>query len=127
MKMYHYAAMAMLAWPAALPAPAWAAVNAVHDSIVLDNNIAMTNTLSWEAPDVPHVRLPASAPAPAQHWSLPATQRGTAAALPAAQAQPARPIPPVPETSMYSMLLVGLGLLALCMRGEKQEKFDQGR
>ena len=31
---------------------------------------------------------------------------------------------PVPEASMYSMLLVGLGLVALSLHGEKQEKFD---
>ena len=46
----------------------------------------------------------------------------TAAARPAVQ-QPNVP-PPVPEASMVSMLLVGLGLLALSMHGEKQEKFD---
>ena len=42
----------------------------------------------------------------------------------AAPAQQAHVPAPVPEASMYSMLLVGLGLVALSLHGEKQEKFD---
>jgi hypothetical protein len=42
----------------------------------------------------------------------------------AAPAQQASVPAPVPEASMYSMLLVGLGLVALSLHGEKQEKFD---
>ena len=69
--------------------------------------------------------LPAQAGAPAQHWSM--TGNARHGANPAVLVQQANVIPPVPETSMYSMLLVGLGLLALCVPRDKQEKFDQGR
>lgn len=126
MKVYQCAAMALLAWPAALPASVWAAANPMHDSIVLADTA--TAALAWTAPEVPYARLLASAPAQAPHWSLaggPRHARGTT--LPAAQAQPARAITAVPETSTYSMLLVGLGLLALCGAGARQEKFDQGQ
>lgn len=125
MKVYQCATLAWLAWSAALPAVAGAS----HDSIVIDDRqAAASDALVWNAPELPYARLLASAPGATPYPGLAAGPRpGAAAALPAAQAQPARPITPVPETSMYSMLLVGLGLLALCGAGARQEKFDQGR
>ena len=97
------------------------------DSLAFSN---MTDNPAWETPDLPYARLLT------QHTTLNAPPRWlnagtrqsalapptTAAATPAVQ-QPNVP-PPVPEASMVSMLLVGLGLLALSMHGEKQEKFD---
>lgn len=103
-----------------------ASAPAVSDDSLAFNN--MTDYPTWETPDLQYARLLT------QHSTLNATPRwlnaGTrqsalappAAATPAVQ-QPNVP-PPVPEASMVSMLLVGLGLLALSMHGEKQEKFD---
>lgn len=106
-----------------------ASAPAVSDYSLAFNN--MTENPTWETPDLPYARLLT------QHTTLNATPRWlnagtrqsalappttTAAATPAVQ-QPNVP-PPVPEASMVSMLLVGLGLLALSMHGEKQEKFD---
>lgn len=106
-----------------------ASAPAVSDDSLAFNN--MTDNPTWETPDLPYARLLT------QHTTLNATPRWlnagtrpsalappttTAAATPAVQ-QPNVP-PPVPEASMVSMLLVGLGLLALSMHGEKQEKFD---
>ena len=104
-----------------------ASAPAVSDDSLAFNN--MTDYPAWETPDLPYARLLT------QHTTLNATPRwlnaGTrqsalappAAAATAAVQQPNVP-PPVPEASMVSMLLVGLGLLALSMHGEKQEKFD---
>lgn len=106
-----------------------ASAPAVSDDSLAFNN--MTDNPTWETPDLPYARLLT------QHTTLNATPRWlnsgtrpsalappttTAATTPAVQ-QPNVP-PPVPEASMVSMLLVGLGLLALSMHGEKQEKFD---
>ena len=105
-----------------------ASAPAVSDDSLAFNN--MTANPTWETPDLPYARLLT------QHTTLNATPRWlnagtrqsalapptTAAATPAVQ-RPNVP-PPVPEASMISMLLVGLGLLALSMHGEKQEKFD---
>ena len=114
MKVNHYAAMAVLAWSAALPASARTAANAMHDSTVLAGNLTAPEPLTR------------SAPAPAPHWNLAAGQRpASGTTLPATHA--ARAMAPAPETSMYSMLLIGLGLLALCGARARQEKFDQGR
>ncbi len=97
------------------------------DSLAFSN---MTDNPAWETPDLPYARLLT------QHTTLNAPPRWlnagtrqsalappTAAATTPAVQQPNVP-PPVPEASMVSMLLVGLGLLALSMHGEKQEKFD---
>ena len=103
-----------------------ASAPAVSDDSLAFNN--MTDYPTWETPDLPYARLLT------QHTTLNATPRwlnaGTRqsalappAAATAAVQQPNVP-PPVPEASMVSMLLVGLGLLALSMHGEKQEKFD---
>ena len=103
-----------------------ASAPAVSDDSLTFNN--MTDNPTWETPDLPYARLLT------QHTTLNATPRwlnaGTRqsalappAAATAAVQQPNVP-PPVPEASMVSMLLVGLGLLALSMHGEKQEKFD---
>lgn len=104
-----------------------ASAPAVSDDSLTFNN--MTDNPTWETPDLPYARLLT------QHTTLNATPRwlnaGTrqsalappTAAATAAVQQPNVP-PPVPEASMVSMLLVGLGLLALSMHGEKQEKFD---
>ena len=106
-----------------------ASAPAVSDDSLAFNN--MTDYPTWETPDLPYARLLT------QHSTLNATPRWlnagtrqsalappttTAASTPALQ-QVHVP-PPVPEASMVSMLLVGLGLLALSMHGEKQEKFD---
>ena len=99
---------------------------AVSDDSLAFNN--MTDNPTWETPDLPYARLLT------QHTTLKATPRWLNAgtrqsalapptAATAAVQQPNVP-PPVPEASMVSMLLVGLGLLALSMHGEKQEKFD---
>lgn len=69
-----------------------------------------TLDLAWRSasPDAP----PAAPPAPR-----------------AAEARPAHPAAlapsPVPEPSMYSMLLIGIGLLLFAARGENPEKFTQ--
>lgn len=103
-----------------------ASAPAVSDDSLAFNN--MTDNPTWETPDLPYARLLT------QHTTLNATPRWLNAgtrqsalapptAATAAVQQPNVP-PPVPEASMVSMLLVGLGLLALSMHGEKQEKFD---
>ena len=103
-----------------------ASAPAVSDDSLAFNN--MTDNPAWETPDLPYARLLT------QHTTLNATPRwlnvGTRqsalappTAATAAVQQPNVP-PPVPEASMVSMLLVGLGLLAVSMHGEKQEKFD---
>ena len=118
---------------AVLALSAYAGNVAASAPAVSDDSLAFNNMMdnpTWETPDLPYARLLT------QHTTLNATPRwlnaGTrqsalapptaAAATPAVQ-QPNVP-PPVPEASMVSMLLVGLGLLALSMHGEKQEKFD---
>ena len=103
-----------------------ASAPAVSDDSLAFNN--MTDNPTWETPDLPYARLLT------QHTTLNATPRWLNAgtrqsalapptAATAAVQQPNVP-PPVPEASIVSMLLVGLGLLALSMHGEKQEKFD---
>jgi hypothetical protein len=117
MKMHRIAGTALMAM-----LPAWAAA---QDSVMRDDTAPITDTQAWRDTDLPHARLLADPPAPAPHWSRAGNARhGT---YPAAPAQQANVITPVPETSMYSMLLVGLGLLALCVPRDKHEKFDQGR
>ena len=117
---------------AVLALSAYAGNVAASAPAVSDDSLAfnsMTDNPTWETPDLPYARLLT------QHTTLNATPRwlnaGTrqsalappTAAATAAIPQPNVP-PPVPEASMVSMLLVGLGLLALSMHGEKQEKFD---
>lgn len=119
----------------ALSASAWS-VAAVSDSgkqeagerVTIDENISLNNNPGWETLDLPYARLLAnssSAANAAPHWS---NARHASLAPPRAVAVPAAQQinvpPPVPEASMVSMLLVGLGLLAFGMHGEKQEKFD---
>ena len=117
---------------AVLALSAYAGNVAASAPVVSDDSLAfsnMTDNPTWETPDLPYARLLM------QHTTLNATPRWlnpgtrqsalappTTAATPAVQ-QPNVP-PPVPEASMVSMLLVGLGLLALSMHGDKQEKFD---
>lgn len=96
------------------------------DRVTIDESISLNNNPGWETPDLPYARLLASSSATAApHWS---SARHVALAPPrpvtAAPAQQASVPAPVPEASMYSMLLVGLGLVALSLHGEKQEKFD---
>ena len=105
-----------------LPAQAWATA---QDSVMRDDTIRITDTQAGGEADLPHAHLLATPPAPTPHWSLAGNTRH--GVNPAVLAQQANIITPVPETSMYSMLLVGLGLLALCVPRDKQEKFDQGR
>ena len=103
-----------------------ASAPAVSDDSLAFNN--MTDNPTWETPDLPYARLLSSSSASAAtHWST-SGARQVALAPPrpmtAAPAQQANVPAPVPEASMYSMLLVGLGLVALSLHGEKQEKFD---
>lgn len=104
--------------------------HAASDQVVSDESLGfnnISNNPGWETPDLPYARLltqgntlnavPRWRSAGARHVTLPPS-----AATPAVQQ--ANVPPPVPEASMVSMLLVGLGLLAFSMHGEKQEKFD---
>ena len=127
MKIFQPLCVAVLALSAYAGNVAASALAVSDDSLAFNN---MTDNPAWETPDLPYARLLT------QHTTLNATPRWlnagtrqsalapptTAAATPAVQ-RPNVP-PPVPEASMISMLLVGLGLLALSMHGEKQEKFD---
>lgn len=122
MKMLQIAGAAVLAMLGMLPALAGAVA---QDSVMRDDTVRITDTQAWREADLPYVRLLADPPAPAPHWSL--TGNARHGANRAMLAQQTDAITPVPETSMYSMLLVGLGLLALCVPRDKQEKFDQGR
>ena len=122
MKMHQIAGTAVLAMLGMLPAQAEVVA---QDSVMRDDTVRITDTQAWHEADLPYVRLLADPPAPAPHWSL--TGNARHGANRAMLAQQANAITPVPETSMYSMLLVGLGLLALCVPRDKQEKFDQGR
>jgi hypothetical protein len=119
MKMHQIAGTALIAM---LPAQA---VVVAQDSVMRDDTVRITDTQAWHEADLPYVRLLSVPPAPAPHWSLAGNARHGAHT--AVLAQQVNAITPVPETSMYSMLLVGLGLLALCVPRDKQEKFDQGR
>ena len=122
MKMHQIAGMVLTAMLGMLPSHAGAAA---QDSVMRDDKVRITDTQAWREADLPYVRLLADPPAPAPHWSL--TGNARHGANRAMLAQQTDAITPVPETSMYSMLLVGLGLLALCVPRDKQEKFDQGR
>ena len=125
MKIFQPLCVAVLALSAYAGNVAASAPAVSDDSLAFSN---MTDNPAWETPDLPYARLLT------QHTTLNAPPRwlnaGTRqsalappAAATAAVQQPNVP-PPVPEASMVSMLLVGLGLLALSMHGEKQEKFD---
>ncbi|WP_219115571.1 hypothetical protein [Janthinobacterium sp. UMAB-56] len=106
--------------------------HAASDQIVSDESRGFNNTSEhpgWETPDLPYARLLAQGTTldAAPHWRSAGAHQDalpppTTATTPAVQ-QTNVP-PPVPEASMVSMLLVGLGLLAFSMHGEKQEKFD---
>ena len=103
-------------------------VQEADERVTIDESIGLNSNPGWETPDLPYARLLASSSASgAPHWSTSGARHG-ALTLPipmtAAPAQQASVPPPVPEASMYSMLLVGLGLVALSLHGEKQEKFD---
>ena len=129
MKVYQSAALALMAWAAAIPAGVAGATEKArgsHAGIVIGDDVAADDARPWNRQQLPSARVPASGPVPAQQWS-PAIdpRRGAGRSLPAAQVQPARAITPVPETNMYSMLLVGLGLLALHGSKTRQEKFEQ--
>ena len=98
---------------------------------VSDDSLGFTSTADnpgWETPDLPYARLLAqdSTLNATPRWRSAGARQGAlpppAATIPAVQQ--ANVPPPVPEASMVSMLLVGLGLLAFSMHGEKQEKFD---
>lgn len=106
--------------------------HAARDQVVSDESLSFTNTsdnLGWETPDLPYARLLTQSTTlnAAPRWRNAGARYGvlppSAAATPPAVQQANVP-PPVPEASMVSMLLVGLGLLAFSMHGEKQEKFD---
>ncbi|MGK5048380.1 hypothetical protein ACQ4WP_21175 [Janthinobacterium sp. GB4P2] len=133
MKIFQPLCVAMLA----LSSSAWS-VAAVSDTtvgtlqdaserVMIDESISLNNNPGWETPDLPYARLLASSTAiTVPHWSSGARHGALAPPKPAtaAPAQQTSMPAPVPEASMVSMLLVGLGLLALSVHGEKQEKFD---
>ena len=133
MKIFQPLCVVMLA----LSASAWSVaavsdttVGKLHDAseaVTIDESISLNNNPGWETPDLPYARLLASSTAiTVSHWSNGA-RHGTLAPpkpITAAPAQQSNVPAPVPEASMVSMLMVGLGLLALSMHGEKQEKFD---
>lgn len=122
----------------ALSASAWS-VAAVSDTtagkqqeagerVTIDENINLNNNPGWETPDLPYARLLASSTTiAAPHWSSSGARHSALAPPKPVTAAPAQQVnipAPVPEASMVSMLLVGLGLLAFSVHGEKQEKFD---
>ncbi|MGK5044158.1 PEP-CTERM sorting domain-containing protein [Janthinobacterium sp. GB1R12] len=97
------------------------------ERVTIDESISLNNNPGWETPDLPYARLLASSATAAPHWSTSGARHAALAPpkpMTAAPAQQASVPAPVPEASMYSMLLVGLGLVALSLHGEKQEKFD---
>jgi hypothetical protein len=97
------------------------------ERVTIDESISLNNNPGWETPDLPYARLLASSVTAAPHWSTSGARHAALAPprpITAAPAQQASVPAPVPEASMYSMLLVGLGLVALSLHGEKQEKFD---
>ena len=97
------------------------------ESLGVSNFSNLGNHPGWARADLPYARLLAQADTlnAAPRWRNAGPHQG--ALPPATAAAPAvqqANVPPVPEASMVSMLLVGLGLLAFGMHGEKQEKFD---
>lgn len=135
MKILQSACMAMLAlsanaWATAVVTdPAAGTARELRDSVAIDESINLNNNPGWETPDLPYARLLASSSAlnAAPHWSSAVARHGALAPARTASASTAQQpavLAPVPEASMYSMLLVGLGLLAFSVHGEKQEKFD---
>jgi len=123
----YWTCLYLLAACASMPAQAAGSIPE-HDtgaSLMADDSNSFNNQLVWQEPELPYVRLLADEAATRTHWSVPAHP---AAGLPHALAQPIPAIAvtaEVPEASMVSMLLVGLGLLALGAHGERQEKFDE--
>ena len=135
MKILQPLCMAMLALSASAGAATTGAgtpgtPHAASDQVVSDESLGF-NTIrtnpGWETPDLPYARLLTQGNTlnAAPRWRSAGARQG---ALPSFAATPAvqqANVPPsVPEASMVSMLLVGLGLLAFGMHGEKQEKFD---
>lgn len=121
-------ALSASAWSMAAVSDTTAGKPEAGERVTIDESISLNNNPGWETPDLPYARLLASSSAAtAPHWST-SGARHMALAPPrpmtAAPAQQANIPAPVPEASMYSMLLVGLGLVALSLHGEKQEKFD---
>ena len=112
---------------AASPAAAGALPEA-GERVMIDESISLNNNPGWETPDLPYARLLAGSAVNAAppHWSSGARHAALAPPRPvtALAAQQASMPAPVPEASMVSMLMVGLGLLAFGVHGEKQEKFD---
>ncbi|NBV15831.1 hypothetical protein [Janthinobacterium sp.] len=122
-------ALSASAWSAAAVSDATAGkLQDAGERITIDESISLNNNPGWETPDLPYARLLASSTSTsaAPHWSSGPRHGALAPAKPlaAAPAQQASAPAPVPEASMVSMLLVGMGLLALSVHGEKQEKFD---
>ena len=123
-------ALSASAWSAAAVSDATAGkLQDAGERITIDESISLNNNPGWETPDLPYARLLAQSTtlnAPPRWRSAGARQGAlpppTATNTPAVQH--ANVPPPVPEASMVSMLLVGLGLLAFSIHGEKQEKFD---
>ena len=122
MKMPQSACMALLA----LSASSWGATTA-GDAVIIDDNINFNNNLVWATPDLPYARLLANSKA-AMPFTLGPASHEHHGGGPVLAAIPLKPLPlptsTVPEANVYTMLLLGLGLLALSVRGEKQEKFD---
>lgn len=104
--------------------------HAARVPVMSDDSLGVHNTTdnpAWDAPDLPYARLLTQGTtfnAPPRWRSTGARQGALPPSAAATAVQQTNVPPPVPEASMVSMLLVGLGLLAFGMHGEKQEKFD---
>ncbi|PLY40821.1 hypothetical protein CSZ94_19055 [Janthinobacterium sp. ROICE36] len=104
--------------------------HAARDQVVSEESLDfnnISNNLGGETRDLSYARLLTQAPTlnAAPRWRSAGARNGALPAAATAHAvQQTNVPPPVPEASMVSMLLVGLGLLAFSMHGEKQEKFD---
>ncbi|KAB8043273.1 PEP-CTERM sorting domain-containing protein [Janthinobacterium aquaticum] len=122
----HWTCLYLLAACTSMPAQAAGILE--HDAgvpVMVNDSTSLNNQFVWQEPELPYVRLLADDGSSRVHWSAPAhPMPGMPHVL--AQPVPAMPVAAeVPEASMVSMLLVGLGLLALGVHGERQEKFQE--
>lgn len=123
----HWTCLYLLAACTSMPAQA-AGSTLEHDAgvpVMVDDSNSFNNQFVWQEPELPYVRMLADDASARGHWSAPAHP---APGMPHVLAQPVPAMQvaaEVPEASMVSMLLVGLGLLALGVHGERQEKFQE--
>lgn len=123
----HWTCLYLFAACTSMPAQAAGSI-LEHDAgvpVMVNDSTSLNNQLVWQEPELPYVRLLADDGSARVHWSAPAHP---VPGMPHVLAQPVSAMPvaaEVPEASMVSMLLVGLGLLALGVHGERQEKFQE--